>query len=102
MKGISRGFKQGMVRLLGDEPVSVPLFAILLSLLAGAVVILFLGKNPVAAYQNLLQGSGLLPKPSYAGYKMKPTLFFQKFQNKFFKGFFPPLNSPITETVFFA
>ena len=33
---------------------------------------------------------------------LKPTLFFQKFQNKFFKGFFPPLNSPITETVFFA
>ncbi len=78
MKGISRGFKQGMVRLLGDErrqPVSVPLFAILLSLLAGAVVILFLGKNPVAAYQNLLQGSGLLPKPSYAGYKSMLTDF---------------------------
>ncbi len=72
MKGISRGCKQGMVRLLGDErrqSVSIPLFAIVLSLFAGAVVILFLGKNPVTAYQNLLQGSGLLPKPSYAGYK---------------------------------
>ena len=33
---------------------------------------------------------------------LKPTLFFQKFQNKFFKGFFPPLNSPITEPVLFA
>lgn len=78
MKGISRGFKQGMVRLLGDErrqPVAIPLFAIVLSLLAGAVVILFLGKNPLAAYQNLLQGSGLLPKPSYAGYKSMLTDF---------------------------
>lgn len=78
MKGISRGFKQGIVRLLGDErrqPVAIPLFAIVLSLLAGAVVILFLGKNPLAAYQNLLQGSGLLPKPSYAGYKSMLTDF---------------------------
>lgn len=78
MKGISRGCKQGMVRLLGDErrqSVSIPLFAIVLSLFAGAVVILFLGKNPVTAYQNLLQGSGLLPKPSYAGYKSILTDF---------------------------
>lgn len=78
MKGISRGLKQGLVRLLGNErrqSVSVPLFAIILSLLAGAVVILFLGKNPVSAYQNLLQGSGLLPKPSYAGYKSMLTDF---------------------------
>lgn len=78
MKGISRGFKQGMVRLLGNErrqSVSIPLFAIVLSLLAGAVVILFLGKNPLTAYQNLLQGSGLLPKPSYAGYKSMLTDF---------------------------
>lgn len=78
MREISRGFKRGMVRLLGDErrqSVSIPLFAIVLSLLAGAVVILFLGKNPVAAYQNLLQGSGLLPKPSYAGYKSILTDF---------------------------
>ena len=67
-----------MVQLLGDErrqSVTIPLFAIVLSLLAGAVVILFLGKNPVAAYQNLLQGSGILPKPTYAGYKSILTDF---------------------------
>ncbi len=78
MKGISRGFKRGMVRILGNErqqAVTIPLFAIALSLLAGAVVILFLGKNPAVAYQNLLQGSGLLPKPSYAGYKSMLTDF---------------------------
>lgn len=64
--------KRGMVRLLGNEryqAVTIPMFAILLSLLAGAVIILFQGKNPLIAYQNLLQGSGLLPKASYAGYK---------------------------------
>lgn len=78
MKENSHIFKRTMVRLLGNEryqSVSVPLFAIALSLLAGAVVILFLGKNPLVAYQNLLQGSGLLPKPSYAGYKSMLTDF---------------------------
>lgn len=78
MKGISHGLKKGMVRLLGNErqqSVTIPLFAIVLSLLAGAVVILFLGKNPLAAYQNLLQGSGILPKPTYAGYKSILTDF---------------------------
>lgn len=70
--------KRLAVRVLGNEryqAVSVPLFAILLSLIAGAAVILFLGKNPLTAYQNLLQGSGLLPKPSYAGYKSILTDF---------------------------
>ncbi len=78
MKKNSHIFKRTMVRLLGNEryqSVSVPLFAIALSLLAGAVVILFLGKNPLVAYQNLLQGSGLLPKPSYAGFKSILTDF---------------------------
>lgn len=70
--------KRGFVRLLGKErhqAVTIPLFAIALSLLAGAAVILFLGKNPLVAYQNLLQGSGLLPKASYAGYKSMLTDF---------------------------
>ncbi|MGL5435702.1 MAG: ABC transporter permease [Lachnospiraceae bacterium] len=70
--------KRAAVRVLGNEryhAVTIPLFAILLSLIAGAAVILFLGKNPLIAYQNLLQGSGLLPKPSYAGYKSILTDF---------------------------
>lgn len=70
--------KRGFVRLLGDErnqAITIPLFAIVLSLLAGAAVILFLGKNPLVAYQNLLQGSGLLPKATYAGYKSMLTDF---------------------------
>ena len=78
MKGNKHGIKRGFVRLLGDgryQAVSIPVFAIVLSLLAGAAVILLLGKNPLAAYQNLLQGSGILPKPSYAGYKSMVTDF---------------------------
>ena len=70
--------KKGFVRLLGNEryqAVSIPLFAIVLSLLAGAVVILALGKNPLVAYQNLLQGSGILPKATYAGHKSMLTDF---------------------------
>lgn len=70
--------KKGFVRLLGNEryqAVSIPLFAIVLSLLAGAVVILALGKNPLVPYQNLLQGSGILPKATYAGHKSMLTDF---------------------------
>ena len=43
--------------------------SVLASLLAGAVVILILGKNPLSAYYNLLQGCGLAPKAKYAGSK---------------------------------
>lgn len=78
MQNKKHTIKRGMVRLLGNEryqAVSIPVFAIVLSLLAGAVVILCLGKNPLTAYQNLLQGSGLLPKASYAGYKSILTDF---------------------------
>lgn len=35
----------------------IPVFSILLSLIAGMVVIALLGKNPFQAYFNLLQGS---------------------------------------------
>lgn len=55
--------------------VLVSVFAIFISLIAGAVIILLLGKNPLTAYQNLLQGSGILPKASYAGYKSMLTDF---------------------------
>ena len=47
----------------------VPLIAILLSLAAGAVLMLLLGKNPLQGYLSLLQGSGILPKANYTGGK---------------------------------
>ncbi len=53
----------------------IPVFTILLSLLFGILVIALLGKNPLQAYYNLLQGSGLAPKASYAGHKGMITDF---------------------------
>ncbi len=67
-----------LVRFLGNEKyqfLTIPLFAILISLLVGAVVLLLLGKNPLDAYVNLLQGSGILPKAKYAGGKSMLTDF---------------------------
>lgn len=66
------------LNIMGDEKrqrVTVPILAILISLIIGAIIILLLGKNPLVAYQNLLQGSGLLPKTKYAGGKSMFTDF---------------------------
>lgn len=51
------------------------LFCILLSLFAGAVLLLFLGENPLVAYKSILQGAGILPKLRYAGKKSQFTDF---------------------------
>lgn len=65
-------FVRGVLTTLGDErrqSISIPLFAILLSIIAGAIVIMCLGKNPLTAFLSFLQGSGILPKPEYAAKK---------------------------------
>lgn len=62
--------KKILVKLLGGEKfqmVRISLFAILVSLIVGTVIFAVIGKSPFAAYSNLLQGSGFLPKPQYAG-----------------------------------
>ena len=67
------------VKLLGNEKyqvITIPVFAILLSLIVGAVVIAALGKDPISAYTNLLQGCGLWKKAKYAGGKSMGTDFF--------------------------
>jgi len=72
VKPLTRGF----LKILGDEKrqsISIPLFAILLSILAGAIVILLFGKNPITAFLSFLQGSGILPKPDYAAKKSMLT-----------------------------
>ena len=51
------------------------LFCIFLSLLAGAILLLLLGKNPLEAYTSILQGAGILPKSRYAGRKSQLTDF---------------------------
>lgn len=43
------------------------LSAIVISLIAGALILWLMGKDPVSAYMNLLQGSGLMHKVRYAG-----------------------------------
>ena len=66
------------VKILGDEKrqaYTIPVFAILLSLVVGAMVIAILGKNPLSAYWNLLQGSGIAPKARYAGSRSMLTDF---------------------------
>lgn len=45
----------------------VPIAIFGASLLAGAIIFLLLGKNPLTAYYSILQGSGFLPKPKYGG-----------------------------------
>jgi general nucleoside transport system permease protein len=69
-KNISLRYR--LIQALSSEkwqPVSIPLVSIIISFIAAAVVILFIGKNPLQAFYNLFQGAGILPKPSYAGYK---------------------------------
>ena len=53
----------------------IPVFTIILSLIFGIIIIALLGSNPFGAYYNLLQGSGLAPKASYAGHKGMITDF---------------------------
>ena len=78
MKTKGNSLKRFFVNCFGNEKyqsVTIPLFAIFISLIVGAIIITLLGKNALSAYQNLLQGSGLLSKPSYAGYKSMLTDF---------------------------
>jgi len=78
MRKVMHKIKKGFVKVLGHEKyqsITIPVFAILLSLIFGAIIILILGKNPLEAYRSLLQGSGLLPKESYAAHKSMLTDF---------------------------
>lgn len=78
MKQKNNPIAKFFVKMLGNEKyqfITIPVFSIIVSLLVGALVILLLGKNPVDAYANLLQGSGLLVKEKYAGGKGMLTDF---------------------------
>ena len=64
--------------IMGDEKrqsLTIPLFAIFLSLIAGALLMLALGKNPIEGYMSLLRGCGLMMKKNYAGGKGMLTDF---------------------------
>ncbi len=58
-----------------NDTIMIACLSVLISLLAGAVLILILKKNPLSAYFNLLQGSGLAPKGKYAAGKSLFTDF---------------------------
>lgn len=65
-------------KILGNKKyqfISIPAFAIIISLLVCAIAIGITGKNPFYAYYNLLQGSGMAPKASYANHKSILTDF---------------------------
>jgi simple sugar transport system permease protein len=47
--------------------VVLPLFAILLTLITASILLLILGKNPLAAFAAFLRGSGFMMKTAYAG-----------------------------------
>jgi simple sugar transport system permease protein len=66
-------------RLLGKpkiQSITIPLFAILMSLAAISIVILIIGKNPLQIFTSLLRGAGVLPRPNYSAYQSMLTVFF--------------------------
>lgn len=78
MRKVTHKMQKGFFKILGNEkyqPITIPVFAILLSLIFGGIIILILGKNPLEAYRSLLQGAGLMQKASYAGHKSMLTDF---------------------------
>lgn len=53
----------------------IPVISVLIGLIVGGIIIAALGKNPLQAFYNLLQGCGLAPKETYAGKKGMITDF---------------------------
>ncbi|MCL2627140.1 MAG: ABC transporter permease [Oscillospiraceae bacterium] len=50
-----------------QQAYTVPLLAILCSLIVSSILLLFMGRNPITAFQSILAGAGVLPRPNYAG-----------------------------------
>jgi simple sugar transport system permease protein len=74
--GAERG--ERILRIITREqtqPLLIATLAVLFSVLAISLLLLALGKNPLTAFHGLLQGSGILPKPRYAGGKNMFTDF---------------------------
>lgn len=63
------------------QKIAIPVFSILVALIAGGIVITLLGHNPFYAFYNLLQGCGIAPKASYAGKKGMITDFMDFMDN---------------------
>lgn len=59
------------------QSLAISLLSIFLSLIAASIMILAVGRNPLQAFQALLQGSGFLPKENYSAYKGMLTDFLK-------------------------
>lgn len=78
IKAKNKKIRKIALKIIGNEKrqnITIPIFLIFLSFFAASIIILMLGKNPLIAFYNLLQGAGILPKQSYAGYKSILTDF---------------------------
>ena len=66
-----------LLRIFGGkwQFLTIPLLSILFSLIAISIVVLLIGKNPLTTVTSLLQGSGWLPKATYAAHKSMFTDF---------------------------
>lgn len=76
--------KKAVLATIGHEKrqkIAIPIFSILLALLVGGIMIACMGHNPFYAFYNLLQGCGIAPKASYAGYKGMITDFMDFMDN---------------------
>lgn len=67
------------------DAIKIPLAAVVIALVVGAIIIAITGSNPKDAYRALLQGCGILRKKSYANYKSQLTDFMS------FVNFFTPM-----------
>ena len=63
------------------QKIAIPVFSILVGLIAGCIEIALLVHNPFYAFYNLLQGCGIAPKASYAGKKGMITDFMDFMDN---------------------
>ncbi len=64
------------------EAIAIPVAAVIIALIVGAIIIKVTGSEPGLAYKSLLQGCGIIPKKSYANFK-GPMSDFTSFVNYF-------------------
>ncbi len=76
--------KKAFLAVMGSEKrqnITIPLLEVLLGLIAGTIIFLILGKNPIEAFAAFLQGCGLFPKENYAGGRGMFTDFLSYLDN---------------------
>ena len=67
-----------VVKVIGSgrrSAISIPIFSVLLSLIAAGIILAILKINPFSAYYAILQGSGVAPKSAYAAHASMLSVF---------------------------